>query len=294
MNILIEYFHTKHVQDICETGYNFYVLNNQNNGWDGSYGQKPNNLHFDYDPKSAIFDSAIVNTDTWINKVKSDYNIPIIAASGGQVAGDKFINASIVVGISKENLKYCQNPNSIVIPLGADPEIFNGYGGLIPYSITMAHGLDFRKELRKELVDEITNINPPYYSNIFLGAGSGMFANGMAGIPSSDVVYFYRTFRCFVYTPVYEAGMGYAVTEAMMTGMPCILTEFSDWKHYIVNWESGIVSNDISELRDFYKEIISNLSFAQKISNNIRPILQDNFTLDIFCAKWKSLLEGVV
>lgn len=294
MNILIEYFHTKHVQDICETGYNFYVLNNENNSWDGSYGQKPDNLNFDYDPNLIKFDSAIVASDMWINKVKSDYNIPVIAVASGQVAGNKFINANIVTGISKENLKNCQNPNIVIIPLGADPKIFNGYNGVIPYSITVAHGLDFRTELRKELVDQITIINPPNWNNIFIGMGSGTFGNGLSAIPSSSVVNFYRSFRCFVYTPVYEAGMGHAITEAMMTGMPCILTEFSDWKDYIVNWESGIVSNDISELRDFYREIISNHAFAQKISNNIRPILLDNFTKDVFCAKWKTLLGEVI
>ncbi len=294
MNILIEYFHTKHVQDICGIGHNFYVVNNENNGWDGSYGEKPINLHFNYDPKLIKFDCAIVNKDRWLDNIKSEHDIPIIAVASGQVQEGQFINAHIVVGISKENLKYCPNPKTIVIPLGADQNIFYGYNGIIPYSITVAHGLDTRTELRKALVDEITVINPPDYNNIFIGLGSGLFGNGLSDIPSSRVVDFYRCFRCFVYTPTSDSGMGHAITEAMMTGMPCVLTEFSDWNEYIINWESGIVSNDVSELRDFYKEIINYHTFAKKISDNIRSVLLENFTMEIFCSKWNSLLKEVV
>lgn len=292
MNILIEDFHTKHVKDICLIGENFYVINNSEiHNWDTLYGLKPDNLFFDYDPRLIKFDCAIVAQERFLKEAKEKFGIPVVCIKGGEAGERELLESDILVTTCKRNLQASLHQNKTYIHHGVDPDIFNGYNGVIPFSITTAHGLNNRPELRKELVDQITNIDFPCYRNIYIGMGSDHFANGISAIRFEEIVNFYRCFRCMVYTPTSDAGMGYAITEAMMTGMPAILTDFADWKEYIINWKSGIVSDDLEELTAFYREIITNHKFAMQVSAAIREVVLENFTIDGFINKWKDLLK---
>jgi len=114
-------------------------------------------------------------------------------------------------------------------------------------------------------------------------------------MPRADIYKLYDEASCIV-CPSRDDPMPVVITEMMMKGKICIISEKVGHAQYIKDGENGFVFAD-GDIKTFSKKleyVIINANKLQDIGKNARKVFLHNFEMNIFRKKFKLLLEKAI
>ncbi len=84
-----------------------------------------------------------------------------------------------------------------------------------------------------------------------------------------------------------------ARTEAMLCGLAVVTTNCHGEDEFIVNGKNGFCSNDINELIDYLRLLISNPTKCKEIGIAGQETAREIFHIDNFIAQWNETLQKI-
>jgi glycosyltransferase involved in cell wall biosynthesis len=259
--------------------------------WDIAISQHPKNVAFVDNDMCVRYDLALVHSPEQAQFVKNclahhKRELPTIGLCHGLAPEKEYLEtADLLVVQCGRNKGNCAHPRIALLPLGFDPADYEGYTGDIGRLVTIASEFASRQELRPLFTNAVVKGEP----HSFIGSGNKVLDNGIGYTAHADVKAIMRHFRGMVYAAIASAGSSYAVGEALMTGMPVALSDFADWRAYIVNGVNGMVSDSIDEVQCFCRLLLSSKRYAREVGERGREMMIQHFTLDKFLARWDRL-----
>jgi len=211
-----------------------------------------------------------------------------------------------VVLQTKENEEYFKNiknkttviNNPVVIDVDTDnvkkENVIVSVGRLIPQKNQLMM-IDAFNEIVKEYPD---------YKLIIYGEGnsreeltkhiSNLNLDGKVLLPGNtdDILNKIKTAKLFLLTSNYE-GMPNALIEAMCLGLPVISTKVSGANQLIENGNNGYLVNDLNDLIDKIKTILSNELLQEKMSKNTKQT-KELFNVDTITQQWIDFINKYI
>lgn len=199
-----------------------------------------------------------------------------------------------------------------VIQNYVDPEEYKGWTGEEEKVLTFQNDMLVRLHHRDQLGLVVFDSYHAYL-NVVKSMGTELFDlygyNNRIKLSKGVVSWdeqksLYQKSRCFFSLGSKPGPYTYTFLEAMATGMPTINFGhgFGDYKHpwykgsYIVpeivtHGENGFVSDDLNEIADIIRQLMSNKSLAKSVSENARQTVVNRFSKDISKDLWKGFFE---
>lgn len=174
--------------------------------------------------------------------------------------------------------------NSIVIPHGIDTNIFNGWSGGQKVGISCVNhfkqrdvfcGFSIWEEVAKSVQMALVGENPGVSQSIN---------------DPTKLAQIYGQYAFFLNTSVLSP-CPLSLLEAAACGMPIISTANQEVPKIFTHGESALLSNDPKTLIKYCNEVMNNQELAQKLGNNARKLILDNFNVDQFTKNWRNVLE---
>jgi len=102
----------------------------------------------------------------------------------------------------------------------------------------------------------------------------------------------YNTHNIYLSTTV-KSAMPRGRAEAVMCGMPLVTTDNYEIKSYFKNKKNAIVSNDVGELTDGIKMLLSSKQMQEDYGNMSREIAIKYFHINDFISRWQSIFGSL-
>lgn len=115
--------------------------------------------------------------------------------------------------------------------------------------------------------------------------------DGVRIIPFMDSLELRRLMRCvdaFV-LPSEAEGIPLSLQEALVTGVPCVVTPGAGYEHYLRDGEVLLVRQDPSEIRAALSRIAVDKSFSRQLASRAREAGQREFGLDRFVSAYERI-----
>lgn len=84
-----------------------------------------------------------------------------------------------------------------------------------------------------------------------------------------------------------------SLLEAMSCGCAVVSTATCMIPEIITNGKNGFISNDESELRQYIVTLLENADLRQRIGDNARQTIENNFSESTFTEKWNGLFDAI-
>lgn len=140
-------------------------------------------------------------------------------------------------------------------------------------------GADLAQQVRKTLPIDLVGIN---------SGGLG----GLGAIPHAELPAFAAGYR-FLFHPVRYAGLGMAVCEAMLLGMPVVGLSTTELATIVTNGVSGWVGTDLDWLADRMRSLIDDHGEARRLGEGARRTARQRFAIERFISDWNDALAVV-
>lgn len=181
-----------------------------------------------------------------------------------------------------------------------DPEEYNNWNGKNERIITFAQNMKERDTACNYTLFE--NATRPFERHLF-GPGNEGEDWTSGTIPYPQLKQELRDNRVYFYTGTHPASYTLNFIEAWMTGIPIVAigTQHGNARHLknhnlyeipnlIENGVTGLVSDDIQELRAGCKQLLEDANLAATISAAARGMAIEHFGKDMIYAAWKEYL----
>jgi hypothetical protein len=196
---------------------------------------------------------------------------------------------AVVVYISELKRGDWGMPGEIIRP-GVDTREYGGYRGNIRGILQVCNHLKERGAMMGYKTFQAVCRNLPH----FVVGDNGHMPHSRTAESWEDLKEQLRSFRIYLYTPVYpyEDGYNLALLEAMATGMPVATLRHSTSP--IRDGMEGIVASTAEELREKVMGLLDCPEEAARLGENARIRVEDQFPLSKFCGKWQSLADTLL
>jgi glycosyltransferase involved in cell wall biosynthesis len=304
-NILTFPTHERYESQLAKTVHNFYSFHMQGSKkWNSSQIKNPENYHILPEGELCDFigyDFILAQSKFWQfqvgSKIKQALGIPMISLehtvptpptmSEKQIESMKSMIGDVNVFISNYSKNQWQiSYNSTVIHHGIDSDTFKP--------------LDIEKE---KTVLTVANdfINRDYCLNYsgwkrvtsdfktrLIGDTKGLSESAksvkdLAEAYNRSMIYFNSS----ILSPIPTS-----LLEAMSCGCAIVSTATCMIPEIIKNGENGFISNDEEELKSYINELLNNDELRQKIGNNARTTILEQFSEQIFLEKWNKVFDA--
>lgn len=292
-----------------ETGHEFYMLSGENiKTWDFHTRPLPKNhyifnLPVDHMRGDIQFDLILcqnrlqqyqmlkqISERTGLPMVIVDHTEPPPGILPHDMEIVKNFQAEQYVFITDYNRKswgYENAENATVIRHGIDTDIFCGYSGVSESGISVVNqfpqrdvfcGWEIWQQIAKEVPMGLLGDNP----------GLSQSINN-----SYELARMIGQHRFFLNTSQLSP-VPLSLLEAMAVGCPPISTAKQEIPSIIENGVNGLISNDVNELIDSCKYLLSHPDEAKRLGSNARQTILDRFSLEQFIRSWNNTFEKAI
>lgn len=115
---------------------------------------------------------------------------------------------------------------------------------------------------------------------------------GLGEIPHAELPAFAANYR-FLFHPVRYAGLGIAVCEAMLLGMPVVGLATTELATIITNGVSGWVGTDLDWLTGRMRSLLEDHEQARRLGEGARRTATHRFAIERFTRDWDEALTAV-
>ena len=178
MKILSFLAHTKYFSDLSLTGNTIFLIESDPVAamlrWNSAPYPKADTVFFvtEADAQKRSFDVAVANSVDQVSYFRERFNnLPLIYLCHGTAPATS--DCDVIVTASRRNLRQCEHPKQVIIPLCGNPNVYYGYTGEINHLITVANNIAERPELQKALVDKVV----AGYDHSYIGSGNDGLPN---------------------------------------------------------------------------------------------------------------------
>lgn len=172
--------------------------------------------------------------------------------------------------------------HGIVLPEGVR------WNGKLDRGLVVAHGLGHRGRWTGADLIERARRRVPLD---IVGMGSEAFG-GLGAVPHAELAAFAADYR-FFFHPVRYAGLGLAVCEAMLLGMPIVSLATAEMPTVVVNGVSGWSGTDVDWLIDRMCDLLADPAQARRLGAGARATAERRFAVDRFTRDWNDAFAQV-
>tara|TARA_R100000008_G_C3585569_1_gene171995 strand:+ start:1489 stop:2496 length:1008 start_codon:yes stop_codon:yes gene_type:complete len=314
LNILTFATHERYEHNLCKTGHNFYSLK-FGKEWDTDYAPIPSNYHIvDSLPEFVDFDLFLSHTscgrlnlghDLLSRTQESPTNrvsIPILRHchvlpdirynSQEEIRRFKSILTdcnSFISDFNKQAWGYQNEKNTAVIEHGVDTDFWKPDEAIERDNVCLSVvndwpnrdwccGFNLWQKTAHDLPLRVFGKSPGL-------SEAARDTNHLREIYQSSSI-FYNT---SIHSPVPTVLM-----EAMACGCAIVSTATCMIPEVIKHGESGLISNNATELRAYLELLVNNPTLARKLGNNARKRIEDHYNLNKFTDSWNNLFYKTI
>lgn len=198
-------------------------------------------------------------------------------------------HATLVVFVSKLKRDDWGIPGD-VIRLTVDPQSYGGYRGEIRGLLQVCNHLKERGPMMGwDTYQTICRDIP----NLVLGDNPAL-ASSRKTNDWSDLKELLRSYRIYLYTPIYpyEDGYNTSLLEAMASGMPVATLKHPTSP--VRDGAEGVVADTAAELRDKVLRLLEDPNEAARLGKNARSRVEEEFSIAGFRDAWQTLAEKLL
>jgi glycosyltransferase involved in cell wall biosynthesis len=107
----------------------------------------------------------------------------------------------------------------------------------------------------------------------------------------SDVYTVIRDWDIFVYSTTAQEGLGNALAEAMMVGLPSVVTDIGPMGEVGATTVSYVPHRDERRMADVILALAANLTDRKKLSAAARERANSEFSSEVFCRRYLEVLK---
>lgn len=307
-NIITFPTHERYEKQLCKTGHNFFAANLPNfKSWSANHTLPDNyfilpkedflNIRYDLILVHSRFNQQL----QMAQNLRNLFNVPILVLDHSQP------QPNLPPKIKEYTKTLSGDVNVFITEFSKDLWDINS-----PYNFVVRHGIDcdlFKPiDIQKEnyilaVANNIAQRSDLYYED-FLEMVNGFdykIVGDNPGISESvkndeELVTEYN--KCGLYINTGRTPIPMSLLEAMACGCAVISCAYSIIPEIIKNGENGFVTDDISEVRNYAKEILNNPSLRDKLGKAARETVLSEFSEDKFVSKWNNtfnmIYEGTI
>lgn len=119
-----------------------------------------------------------------------------------------------------------------------------------------------------------------------VGMGADESPGGLGEVQHDRLAAFIAAYR-FFFNPIRYTSLGLAVCEAMMLGVPIVGLATTEMATTIENGVSGYVYNDLDQLTDAMRQLLSDRALAQRLGAGARANALERFNIRRFARDWE-------
>ena len=204
------------------------------------------------------------------------------------------------VRVSKKERAWRPYAGEDAIILGpVDPYIYDGsWVGTLEKSLTIKNRFNkyphaSRYDVWLDIVKE-TNYT-------LVGKENESILGAVSNLSYKELLDYYRAHRVCICMPSRPAPITYGLAEALMMGSPVVTLgpvlggerTANTYEHHeiIQNGITGFYSDNVFELRNYIKDLLSDFNLAKKISNSAKEQAKTLFHPDVIKNKWKDFFK---
>lgn len=314
LNILTFATHERYEHNLCGTGHNFYSFK-VGKEWDTDYAPIPSNYHIiDSLPEFVDFDLVLSHTSCSRLQIAHDIlsktqtsptnriSVPIIRHChvlpdvrfdvDAEVSSFKSILTdcnSFISDFNRGAWGYGEDKNAKVIEHGVDTDFWK------PDDTTE------RDNVCLSVVNDWPNRDWCCGFNLWqqtaydlplrvFGKSPGL---SEAAKDTEQLRQIYQQSRIFYNTSIHSP-VPTVMLEAMACGCAIVSTNTCMIPEVIKHGYNGFVSNDANELRAYLEMLLNNPQLAEKLGQNARKTIEDEYNLNKFITGWNKLFYDTV
>ena len=314
LNILTFATHERYEHNLCGTGHNFYSFK-VGKEWDTDYAPIPSNYHIiDSLPEFVDFDLVLSHTSCSRLQIAHDIlsktqtsptnriSVPIIRHChvlpdvrfdvDAEVSSFKSILTdcnSFISDFNRGAWGYGEDRNAKVIEHGVDTDFWK------PDDTTE------RDNVCLSVVNDWPNRDWCCGFNLWqqtaydlplrvFGKSPGL---SEAAKDTEQLRQIYQQSRIFYNTSIHSP-VPTVMLEAMACGCAIVSTNTCMIPEVIKHGYNGFVSNDANELRAYLEMLLNNPQLAEKLGQNARKTIEDEYNLNKFITGWNKLFYDTV
>ena len=317
LNILTFATHERYEENLCRTGHHFYSLR-YGKEWDSSYAAIPSNYHIISSiPESVDFDLVLSHTSCdrlevahnllseTIGSPTNKMSVPLLRHchvlpdvrfdieqeinNFGSVPADC---NSFISNFNRESWGY-EESNSRVIEHGVDTEFWTPDAKIsnAPLCLSVVNEWPSRDWCCGfSLWKKTTQGLPTNVWGKCTGANTGF---SEVARDREHLRQIYRNSRIFYNTSLHSP-VPTVLLEAMACGCAIVSTATCMIPEIIEHGKNGLISNDPNELREFLEMLIKDKDLANKLGQEARKTICEEYNLQSFVDNWNNLFYDTI
>lgn len=193
-------------------------------------------------------------------------------------------------------LVHCTHFNALLWDNGRTPVMVVRHGVIVPAGlrwtgekasgITVVNGMQRRGRLAGyDLFVAMRNRIPLELA----GMGSEALG-GLGDLPHRELHRAETAYR-FFFNPIRYTSLPLALVEAMALGLPIVALATTEIPSVVPHQEAGIVSNDLAELEDGMRRLLTDRALARRLGSRAREIARETFGIERFVRDWDAVFR---